>query len=147
MLPAIVGFVAYMVAWIGWPGRRAPERRRLWAAVGVVLAIAVTAFMLMGLIGYYWPVDQWRAGLHLTAAIAEPGAAGTEWVGDMYFGLLIALIRLYGVVLAASALLPSDVYVDGVEPATAPTGIWWPYAVGAGVVVVALLAALWPHLG
>lgn len=116
------------------------KRRFLWA-------LAVAAFMLMGLIGYYWPVDQWRAGLHRAAAIAEPGTAGSAWVGDMYFGLLIALIGLYAVALAASAFLPPAATVGEEESAMVPTGIWWPYAVGAGVVVVALLAALWPHLG
>ncbi|GAA1125308.1 hypothetical protein GCM10009670_16010 [Citricoccus alkalitolerans] len=225
MAPAILGFLAYMVAWIGWPGRPVPPRRNRWAGVGMGLAVAVTAFMLVGLAGYYWPVGRWRGGLHRYAAAVDAEVLGSTWVGDMYFGLLLALIGLYLVIFAAAILLPSNLglvgWTDGQKPGraggsqpggaghpghpdasgteaedsassatlTGPeayyaakpslwdtsrrgvseaatdravgagptanpappetteiTGIWWPYAAGAAVVIASLVTAVWPHL-
>lgn len=209
MAPAILGFLAYMVAWIGWPGRPVPPRRNRWAGLGMGLAVAVTAFMLVGLAGYYWPVGRWRDGLHRYAAVVDGEVLGSAWVGDMYFGLLLALVGLYLVIFAAAILLPSHLglvgrteeqktepaggtHSDSAEDPTSPatltgpeayyaakpslwdtprrgasardtdpaartgptaspappetTGIWWPYAAGAAVVVGSLVTAVWPHL-
>lgn len=203
MAPAILGFLAYLVAWIGWPGRPIPPRRHRWDGAGMGLAVAVTAFLLVGLAGYYWPAGRWREGLHRYAGAVDAGVPGSDWVGDMYFGLLLALVGLYLVIFAAAILLPSSLRLAGwtegrterrtdvqdpaspaaptepeayyaskpglwdaprrvasereTDPAAgtghtavpAPpvtTGIWWPYAAGAAVVVGSLVAALWPHL-
>lgn len=209
MAPAILGFLAYLVAWIGWPGRPAPPRRNRCAGVGMGLAVAVTAFMLVGLAGYYWPVGRWRGGLHRYADAVDAEALASAWVGDMYFGLLLTLIGLYLVIFAAAIFLPSHLGLVGwaeeqtpghagvsqpdhaedstssatltgpeayyaakpslwdaprrgasahdTDPAagtgrtasSAPpetTGIWWPYAAGAAVVVLSLVTAVWPHL-
>ncbi|MGO1885664.1 MAG: hypothetical protein ACTH3G_09930 [Citricoccus sp.] len=178
MAPAILGFLAYLVAWIGWPGRPAPPRRNRCAGVGMGLAVAVTAFMLVGLAGYYWPVGRWRGGLHRYADAVDAEALGSAWVGDMYFGLLLALIGLYLVIFGAAIFLPSHLGLVGwseeqkpeqkpeqrpgraggeSDPAVGPggtaspappetTGIWWPYAAGAAVVLVSLVVAVWPHL-
>ncbi|MEV4901908.1 hypothetical protein AB0K08_11260 [Citricoccus sp. NPDC055426] len=149
MSPAIAGFLFYLVAWVGWPGRPIPPRRRLLATVGMGLGIAVTAFMLVGLIGHYWPVGVWRNGTREFAGFADLSIENTEWVGDMYFGLLVALIGLYSVVVLCSAILPGELDPHEVENAGVAgtvTGFWWPYAAGAAVVVLSLLAAVWPHL-
>lgn len=210
MAPAMLGFLAYMVAWIGWPGRAIPEPRKRWAGLGIGLAVAVTAFMLVGLVGYYWPVGRWRGGLHrYAAAVVDDEVPGSAWVGDMYYGLLLAAIGLYVVIIAAAILLPSHLGLvgwrkeqvaeraevpppDGAEPSGSSTsltdaeayyaakpslwetprrdtsdeesgtatgagivetsaspgttGIWWPYAAGAVVVIFSVVIALWPHL-
>lgn len=174
MSPAIAGFAFHMVARIGWPGRPVPEprRRKSYTGLGTILAVAVVAFLLVGLIGDYWPPSGWRTGLAKFASAADFGIDNAEWVGDMYFGLFIATIGLYAVYSIASVRLPDEVELAEnpsgsdptqvaagggdaetgaiVESAGAPpaptTGIWWPFAAGTVVVVISWVAALWPHL-
>lgn len=112
MAPAVLGFLAYMVSWIGWPGRPVPRRAGAWAGVGMGLGVAVTAFQLVALMGNYWPPGQWRTGTRQFAR-SDFATANTEWVGDMYFGMLVAVVSLYIVVLLCAALLPADVNPGG----------------------------------
>ncbi|NUL46925.1 hypothetical protein F7P69_17220 [Cellulosimicrobium funkei] len=108
MSPAIAGFLAYMVAWIGWPGRPVPRRRRLLSGLGMAAGIAVVAFFLVGMIGNYWPPANWRGGLRAFAQSVDFELVGTEWVGDMYVGLGVATVGLYAIITLSSALLPAD---------------------------------------
>lgn len=120
--PAIIGFLAYLASWIGWPG---------------------------------------------FAQSADFGLTGTEWLGDMYFGLTATTVGLYAVIMLCAALLPGDLHAGtgwletapespprsgGARPSDPagdsvdPTGIWWPYAAGAVAVVGGILVTVWPHL-
>lgn len=136
MSPALAAFAFYMVAWIGWPGRPLPEPRRqkIYSGIGLALAIAVAAFLLVGLIGNYWPPSAWRRGLGDFASMADLGIENAEWIGDMYFGLFLVSIGLYIVVTVAAVRLPPDLRAaeaqaqgeadepesDASVPATAP---------------------------
>lgn len=108
MSPAIIGFTLYLVAWIGWPGRPVPRSRETLSSIGLGLGVAVVAFMLVGLMGHYWPISRWRTGMHQFAAMADFTVENAGWIGDMYLGLLWVAIGLYAVTLLAAALLPHD---------------------------------------
>lgn len=165
--PAIIGFVAYLVSWVGWPGHPIPRRQNLWAGVGMALGITVASFGLVGMLGNYWPPSQWSEGWRSFAQSADFALTGTEWLGDMYFGLAATTVGLYAVILLCAALLRQDLdagtgwlkirqaspsasrVADPVDSAVAPagpTGIWWPYAAGLVAVVGGILVAIWPHL-
>lgn len=165
--PAIIGFLAYLASWIGWPGQPVPRRQNLWAGVGMALGIAVASFGLIGMIGHFWPPSQWRDGWRGFAQSADFELTGTEWLGDMYFGLTATTVGLYAVIMLCAALLPGDLHAGtgwletapespprsgGARPSDPagdsvdPTGIWWPYAAGAVAVVGGILVTVWPHL-
>lgn len=146
------------------------------------LGIAVTAFLVVGLVGNSWPVSSWRYGTRQFAHMPNSELPNASWVGDMFFGLLLSLIGLYVGILLCAAFLPPE--LDPSQAGRSPVqggrssarlaqsagigrsataaesadaapldggdlpvaGIWWPFAVGAAVLVLSLLAAVWPHL-
>ena len=69
MAPAILGFLAYLVAWIGWPGRPIPPRRHRWAGAGMGLAVAYGIWGAMGVVGTA-VLSSWIFGEQLNAMMA-----------------------------------------------------------------------------